>query len=112
PAATTTARAVTTRATRVTTSTTPPRARSLKGLSVSSGWGSRGPGTTGKARGGAAVMTAHQRQRADGSDPVGVNNRTKLSRASAAAPVAGEYRATAAAAGAGPGRAPCPQGAE
>jgi len=51
------------------------------------------PGATGttrtKATGVAAVMTAHQRQRADGSDPVGVNNSTKLSRASAAAPVAG-----------------------
>jgi hypothetical protein len=37
----------------------------------------------------AAVMKAHQRQQGEGSDPVGVNSSTKLSRASAAGPVAG-----------------------
>ena len=75
------------------TSRTPPRARSLKGLPASSSCGSNRPGATGttstKTTGVAAVIKAHQRQRADGSDPVGVNNSTKLSRASAAAPVAG-----------------------
>src|SRR5215217_3777278 len=93
PAATATARAVTTRATRVATSRTPSKARSLKGLLVTSSCGSNRPGTTGttstKATGVAAVMTAHRRQRGEGSDPVGVNSSTKLSKASAAGPVAG-----------------------
>jgi hypothetical protein len=46
-----------------------------------------------QATGAAAVAQAHQRQRREGSDPVGVSSRTKLRQVRAATTVAGRYRA-------------------
>jgi hypothetical protein len=82
------ARMVTAWATRSTTSTTPPKASKSNGLS--SGWYRSGDGlgatvtASRKATGTAALIRAHQRQRAEGSDPVGVSSRTRARQASAA----------------------------
>jgi hypothetical protein len=56
----------------------------------------------------AAVTRAHQRQRGDGSDPVGVSSRTKPMQAANRMKLASPYTATYAAAGTAPGRASSP----
>ena len=53
--------------------------------------------------GAAAVVLAHQRQRAEGSDPVGVSSRTKPSKAWAVTMMAGKHSATKRVAGSLPG---------
>jgi hypothetical protein len=53
----------------------------------------------------ATVTLAHQRQRGEGSDPVGVSSSTKLIAVCAKTTVAGQYRTTACVAGRAPGRA-------
>jgi hypothetical protein len=58
--------------------------------------------------GAAAAALAHQRQRGEGSDPVGVSSSTKPRAARAMTTVAGRYRATERAAGSAPGRASRP----
>src|SRR6266508_800032 len=93
PAATTTARTVTARATWLATSTTPLKPRKSNGPPTAWYRGSNGPPasvtTTSKTTGAATMILAHQRQRGDGSDPVGVSSRTKPSKASAVNTVAG-----------------------
>ena len=62
-----------------------------------------------KTTGAAAATHAHQRQRGEGSDPVGVSSRTKPTQANAVTTVAGMYRATKLAAGSARGRTSSPQ---
>jgi len=112
PAATSTARMLTTRAPWLTTSSTPPRAGTPSGLSTPVAAGSSGSGSSSIAAtnttGAAAATLAHQRQRGEGSDPVGVNSNTKPTQAAPIARVAGLYSATSPAPGSAPGRACSP----
>ncbi len=61
-----------------------------------------------KPAGAAAASLAHQRQRGEGSDPVGVSSRTKPTQASPTNRVPGLKTATHRAAGSAPGRATSP----
>jgi hypothetical protein len=56
----------------------------------------------------ATVTRAHQRQRGEGSDPVGVSSSTKLTAVCAMTMVTGQDLVTAPAAGRAPGRARSP----
>ncbi len=100
---------VTAKAAWLAISSTPLSAWRSSGLStVCEGW-SPGLGasvtTSSRATGVATMALAHQRQRGEGSVPVGVSSRTKPMQANAATTVAGMYRATRLAAGGAPGLA-------
>jgi hypothetical protein len=86
PAQTATARVVKARASWLTTSSTPPWPPNSKGLPSTWTDGSTDPGarvtSTTSSSGTATMALAHHRQRGEGSDPVGVNSRTKPSRSS------------------------------
>jgi hypothetical protein len=56
----------------------------------------------------AAVAQAHQRQRGEGSDPVGVSSRMNPRQATMGMPPCCSYTATQSAAGSEPGRASSP----
>jgi hypothetical protein len=102
----------TARAPWLTTSRTPPRSCTASGLSTPAAAGSSGSGSSSiaatNATGAAAAILAHQRQRREGSDPVGVSSSTKLTHVAPTARVAGLYSATSPAAGSAPGRACSP----
>jgi len=74
-------------------SRTPPRPRKSSGPATAWYRGSNDPSasvtTSSKLTGAAPVTQAHQRQRGEGSDPVGVSSRTKPIKTSAANTVAG-----------------------
>jgi hypothetical protein len=84
---------VTARATWLAASTTPLRRRRSNGLPTAWYRGCGGSGasvtTTSKTTGAATMILAHQPQRGEGSDPVGVSSRMKPSKASDVITVAG-----------------------
>ncbi len=114
PAATTMVRAVAGEVVPYTAWSGPARAATANGLRTACSGESRStPGTppthdSRNASGRAAATQAHQRQRADGSDPVGVSSRMKPMQPSPGTKVAEASTPRWAAAGSAPGRARSP----